>query len=653
MSAAKARLVGLGVPVTLFVFGGCAYSLGLDIGFVPPIVLELGGLILAMAGLSALRVRLEPSRLRSFIPWLLALVWLASIGEIVSYMLMAPLPLMNQWVDGPVEVGAFVVTFVLLAAYCDQSEAPRLARSWRTTATLWGVIYGGLYVVAGIMAIMRLSLTGGFGAMMILVIAIIVFTPPVHALVSAIRMKDAARHPSGRCPQCHYELAGLTGGVCPECARPFTRTEQQGPERAIVPWPRRLVMVQALSVAVLGVGAHFFRADSGMQSLKPSSLLIADATRQADFDSLAVFDRPEVWPVGHETRTWVPGAVEAQQEILDRINAGEVTKREARRLVDTVFSVQTDHDVSMGLWGSIFEALDDAGLVSDRQRAAFFTNSLVLELVPRRRVRADAVLPFEIVGTWRGTTARDGFYPDMNEAVQSTALTLTSITCNETSLSPLPPTSRLGSSGSDGIGTYGFEAFSVRTPEQMPRAPSEVGMATLEVVVRIDWEARGSFGTWLSEEDMVGRDLPQTWERTLTASVEIVPHDETTVIGVEDPTMADFISSSFKMTVYHTGELGFVSRRVGTRVEDLPQGIACDLMVQTTEGDFHIGHLFGHAGQDRLRHQPDYDRALQRRLRELELASFVVVPNPDLAERTVYVESMWIGDQAELQVSDW
>jgi predicted amidophosphoribosyltransferase len=55
------------------------------------------------------------------------------------------------------------------------------------------------------------------GLVVIAVMLLLPFAPAIRRAVALCRKRKTS---PGHCPKCGYDLAGIAGGVCPECGRP-------------------------------------------------------------------------------------------------------------------------------------------------------------------------------------------------------------------------------------------------------------------------------------------------------------------------------------------------------------------------------------------------------------------------------------------------
>jgi hypothetical protein len=291
----------------------------------------------------------------------------------------------------------------------------------------------------------------------------------------------------------------------------------------------------------------------------------------------------------------------------------------------------------------------------------YFINSFPVQLDARPRVRQGSPLPFQIIMFCWGSMSGIVSFSDM-WALQCLELELVELRLGNETLAFEPDLGHSNSMGSSGGGHFSDAAYAVWgrhwiagiDAPPLPRAEAPVGVHTLTARLRIRW-ARWDPRMPPTRADMEALGLPTSWEVTVSQEVEIVPTDVATVTTVKSDEARDAFLSTMECSISDPFDEAHFSfdRRDGSVVGTVPLDFAFDLRVEDVEGEqAELGVLvfserwdFIH-GRARLpdRFLHDADRDADRRL------TVALTPSVEIAQRTPFVERMWIGDPIRLEV---
>jgi len=193
------------------------------------------------------------------------------------------------------------------------------------------------------------------------------------------------------CAKCRYDLHGLPhedAALCPECGAKLTRPKatrvgNRQPRNGFL-WAGVVLVLLGL-VGVVGIGIPIAQGYDWLK-IQPVWMLV---------DTAGDTNAP--------TR-----AAAAQQELLKRYRARELTPNHFDRIIKEALARQADRSIPWDyFWGDMVEIGRVEGYVSDDQWRQFITEASAFELVFKPTIREgdSPVFQFQIVGSRRTATS--------------------------------------------------------------------------------------------------------------------------------------------------------------------------------------------------------------------------------------------------------
>lgn len=179
------------------------------------------------------------------------------------------------------------------------------------------------------------------------------------------------------CRGCGFDLSGIAwdGSRCPECGRSLTARAVRIGHRRRRGW--RIAIGSLVVLIVVGAGG---------------TMAWSSATR---FDWNTV--KP-AWLLVRESRGVGATGLVALDEILRRIERGEIDEGAVARAVEVVLERQADDGGAWDrAWGDFVEEAHGLGAVSEGHWARYASQAISIETAYRERVHAELGLPFRMV----------------------------------------------------------------------------------------------------------------------------------------------------------------------------------------------------------------------------------------------------------------
>jgi hypothetical protein len=404
------------------------------------------------------------------------------------------------------------------------------------------------------------------------------------------------------CRRCGYDLwqQPAQRPVCPECG---TNTTEKPPRIGHRRLRSRRPIIGGIGLAALG--ALLLSVETAVRSerpdlypYKPLWLLRIEARRAPD------------------ARSWHPAMV----EIVRRIDAGQISIAQCQSLVRDALAVQT---LGTGNWSqdwtNIMIAAADLGAITQQQYATFAERAVILNFEVRQKVRQGAVLPYRLTcRDGRGLTRDDAFIITIDDA----ALRIGDWV-HETSLSEHVVRGSL------------VERERTRTVSgSIPSMALPLGPHLIDLVFS------ASLRRFSMEEPPVF-----TWSGTRTASIEVVPGDQPTVVLVQNNTILEEMRRSAATGLAWCNSERTPHIRAYIALPPRFMQIAYDVEVLGTTARAAIVSARSDGGADAwlVEHSlPGLTAA--RHLATRKTIDFVLRPNVAAAEETVDITAILAGE---------
>ena len=225
-------------------------------------------------------------------------------------------------------------------------------------------------------------------------IALVVLALAAILLAVGVRGVRVDRDPRCRARRCRYPLRELLDArrranepewplTCPECGRVMESESRarRGARKKLRPLIALGIVLAAPSVGLLGFEGYTRWQSARAVTVMPLWLLL----RQAESDTRA--------------NNWVH-----QQEILERARAGAITGKDATRVIERMLKWAEDPSVMIGYAADVIPMLAAKGFATEDQVERLWERFWVFELILPDEVEDGEIIPFEVVGHYRGTS---------------------------------------------------------------------------------------------------------------------------------------------------------------------------------------------------------------------------------------------------------
>lgn len=479
------------------------------------------------------------------------------------------------------------------------------------------------------------------------------------ALVAFGVIRSVTRtHTPGRCAACDYDMAGVSGAVCPECG-----TAQGSAYRMASASPAKLrPAVFLLLVLPLWIWAGLMDPRQPISAWHSNQLLLRRVEQwvpPAPFTGQRfAFGYADVPSPDEKLAT--PWALAASEELNNRWHTmPETTKAKVASVALRLLAHEdrSFDDAAITVWSDLVrKGLNDGVLTSEEMQAAY-ERAIGLALVVRRSVQAGAVIPFDVgakplyhqVG--RSPFSGDHMNPD-NFVVDVIACRVNG---KAVDTARWPSRTRL-------ISLLGLQKANwdwdhpplaieaLLDRAWMPRAPNAPGKATLELEVEISSILRrlGNHEPKWRVDLINSQRFWATRRATLRADFDVV----------QTPTVTTIVNQGdLEQRISRTEFLVLEQR---TRNNPLPLasapefGLACDVLAELEDGrrvpyglwtEFLGGQYFYNFAYT--------DDSVASQTPPSSITALIFVPSPTVAERTVDVTKMLTGDPVRVPVSPY
>lgn len=481
------------------------------------------------------------------------------------------------------------------------------------------------------------------------------------ALVAFGVIRSVARtHTPGRCAGCDYDMAGVSGDVCPECgARQGSnyRVASSGPAK-----PRLLVflLLALLLVLPLWIWARHMDPRQPISTWHSDQLLLrrveqwvppAPFTGQRFAFGYADFPSPD-------EKLATPWALAASEELNNRWHTmPETTKA---KVASVALRLLADEDRSFDeaaitVWSDLVRKGLNDGVLTNEEMQAAYERAIGLALVVRRSVQAGAVIPFDVGAKplfhQIGRSPFHGHHMDPDNFVVD--VIACRVNGQSVDTTRWPSRTRLMSLRGLYKASWGgdppplaVETLLDRT--WMPKAPNAPGKATLELEVEMSSTLRplGNHEPKWRVDLINSQRFWATRRATLRADFDVVQIPTVTTVVNQGDLEQRISRTDFPILEQRT-------RNNPLPLASAPEfGLACDVLAELEDGrrvpygvwtEFLGGQYFYNFAYT--------DDSIVLDTPRPPIAALIFVPSPTVAERTIDVTKMLTGDPVRLPVS--
>ena len=430
-----------------------------------------------------------------------------------------------------------------------------------------------------------------------------------------------------RCPKCWYDLAGIAADdagasplTCSECGKRITKLRKLSKTRRRWRWA---------FIALLLI-------------LVPAGVVGWRETRSFNWNTV----KP-VWLLKREGTIDSPGGEAARKELVRRMQQDLLKSEQIHDLAEFVLAIQADpnafwqgRSISIdSTWGDLFEEAWDRGHLTDQQISQYLETAFgaSFAVTPRAQIRAGAMVPVQFRNSQPRLSMRwNVFQPGADALVAMSKLVETPKQLR----SDFPE--RLRSiGGSRTAGTTSSQLWHCNLPPGQHVLSFKMDFV---VVPQKQGEPFDGSKEGVSEFE----NALATWHKQFDVIVEVVDGDS--IQRVPDPSLNGAIHDAIAITIgaqqLEKGRTSYGGKHGIVLVDPLPVAISFDVIGRVGENEHYLGSFASAANRSRI-DNISFD-ALKNDPRSLfpnhDKIDLVLRTNPEPAERTVEIESVWEGE---------